>query len=479
MSTNQKSPINLPEIIHHLSRYLRQQDVLRCLFVSKDWHKAFLPFLWGQVLLKKPLPSNIQRYHHMINSLTINTLPEAFNIQYPNLRSLSLGYEWSCYDLLSLPGNDGNTDVANLILINPKISTLKLFPRDGRINESILQSASELQDLERMTLFYARFTPGDDINVFWRACRNLKKLRLQGTKFARDTQAPEYVREFGIRILKIEKATGMSEANQLELISRCPRLEELVWLEPQPSSAGKDFVQRIAQGNPWPNLRRLTMNSCMSDDEVEKILIEMKELTHLELQQASFGPHASTALLEHHLETLVELNLRSCYRATSSTFRDVLCSCPQLEVLTGPKILANDIAQSEPWACLSLKVFQINVEFKESEHGDKELQSSVFKQLSRLPKLTELYVGKEAINGTTRYPGLDFRLEYGMDQLENLKDLRYFSFRNTMQVLGEEDIEWMTSHWTKLELVSGLLHTDTEKTIELRNILRKYDIGGV
>ncbi|KAF9347783.1 hypothetical protein BGX26_000757 [Mortierella sp. AD094] len=476
MSVTQKTPIDLPEITYQLSTYLRQQDLLRCLHVCKDWYKAFLPLLWGQVTLKNPLPIDIQSHHRMINALTIETLPEAFNIHYPNLQTLSLGQEWGCYDLLQ-PEKGGNTDAANLILINPNISTLKLFPREGRINVNILQSASELQDLKRMTLFYARFTPGDDIEVFWRACRNLKKLKLQGTKFARETQAPEYIPEFGIRILKIEKVTGMSEANQLELISRCPKLEELVWLESQPSSAGKEFVQRMTLGNPWPNLKRLRLNSSMSDDEVGKILVEIKEATHLELE-GSFGSRASSALLDH-FGSLVELNLRKCYRAASTTFRDVLCSCPQLEILMGPKILANDIAESGPWACLSLKVFDINIEFKESEHGDKDLQSLVFERLSPLSKLTQLYVGKEANHGSSRYPGLDFRLEYGMGQLENLKALRHFSFRNTMQVLGEEDVEWMTAHWTKLELVSGVLHTDSEKTSELRGLLRARNIGGV
>ncbi|KAF8977976.1 hypothetical protein BGZ46_006973 [Entomortierella lignicola] len=472
MSIN--SLVNLPETRYQVSISLRLQDFVRCIRVCKSWYESFLPYIWGELTIQHPLPTNIHLHYQLINTLVLEILPESFYIQYPNLRILRIGHQWGPYKLSRPEG-----DPTNLITLNPSISEISIFPSEERMYSSkILQAASELLDLQKLEIYKTRIAAVEEIEAFWRACGRLKELQISKVKFSKDIHIPEDLTQFRIRILKILKVSGVPEKTQLELISRCPVLEVLEWeTETQPSLVIKEFIQLIGSGM-WMKLKKLRLSANMSDEEVETILTGMKGAIKLDFSHAVFGPRTCSAL-ENHYDSLVELNLKDCYRVSSTTFRDVLCSCPRLEVLTGKKLLANDIAEGGPWACLSLKSFHVYVEFQQSEHHDKDLQSLVFERFSHLLKLEELYVGKDtsALSNSDNY-GLSFRLEYGMNQLANLRKLRYFSLRSTIQSFDEEDIKWMTTNWTKLEMVSGQLHSDLKMNVDLRKLLVARNIDG-
>ncbi|KAF9361760.1 hypothetical protein BGX26_012481, partial [Mortierella sp. AD094] len=209
-------------------------------------------------------------------------------------------------------------------------------------------------------------------------------------KFDRESHVPDDMTRFNIRRLMLQHLGGMDTSNQLELISRCPQLEVLNWeLSYEPDSTSV-FAQRAASGT-WPNITKLRLKMLVQDEEVEMILGGIKQLTELKLSRATFGPRESSAL-ERHFHSLVELRLHECIGTPSSLFRNVLCSCPRLEFLSGQTILAKDVADGGPWVCLSLKALRVQVQFTKSEHQDESLQSSVFEHLSHLHKLQDLCV---------------------------------------------------------------------------------------
>ncbi|KAF9347780.1 hypothetical protein BGX26_000754 [Mortierella sp. AD094] len=467
-----KNPLDLPEIRSHVAGYLQRQDLSRCICVCKDWYESFLPFVWSQWTVKKPTSENILRFSHMATMLTFETFPKSFNIQYPKLHTLSLRHRIREYDQ-SLSENDP----AILISLSPSIKVLELIPTNHIIPTSILQSASELPNLEKLVIYNTGFTVGDNIEALWRIFRtSLTKLKLVGPEFSRGILVPDDTTHYRIRKLKLANFKGLGPLSQLELISRCPQLEGLTW-GGYIQDASTKFAQHVASGK-WPNLKKLGLNVMLQDEEVEMILDGIKPATKLELPGAIFGTRACLSF-ERHFDSLTVLNLHRSPGAPSMLLRNILCLCPHLKFLSGKLIQAKDIATGEPWACLSLKTFRVQVNFDESEHKDKDLHSLVFGQFSRLFKLQELYAGNEPdSSGRHDICGLDFRLEYGLGQLVNLKKLRHLSFLKTQQVLEEEDAEWITNNLTGLVRVSGYLHMDDNKNIELRKILQAKNIAG-
>ncbi|KAF9997311.1 hypothetical protein BGZ79_008992 [Entomortierella chlamydospora] len=468
-----ESPLGLPEIRSLIAEYLLRRDLTQCVLVCKDWYESFLPFLWSQLIVRDKTPENRLRYHHVVTVLTLESLSKSFNIRYLKLHTLIIQYGSIEYEEL-----EPETDPATLVSLNPSIKTLELYMANDVLYSDILQSVSKLPNLEKLVLYHPRLYVKEDAEIFWRACRNLRKLKLIEPDFDTSCQIPDDLAQFEIRALGITYPNGMDVLNQLNLINRCPQLERLAWITYMDHDITAQFAQQIAAAK-WPNLRRLRLVVTLKDEEVEMILDGMKSATKLDLSFVIFGPRACLAI-KRHFDSLVVLSLHSRLDIPSTLFRDVLCSCPRLESLHGSVIQAKDIAAGGQWVCLSLKILRIRIEFDASEHDDGDLHALVFSQLSRLVKLQVLHVGGEpsSYSGDHKQCGLYFYLEYGLGQLSNLKMLKQLSFIRTIQFLEEEDVEWIINNLTGLTSISGCLHQSAEKANNLRKLLHAKNIGG-
>ncbi|KAF9165072.1 hypothetical protein BGX21_000706 [Mortierella sp. AD011] len=405
----------------------------------------------------------------MVTVLILKSLSKSFNIRYPKLHTLTIRYGLIEYEEL-----EPETDPATLISLNPSIKTLELDMANGMVYSDILQSVSKLPNLEKLVLYHPQFHVKENAEIFWRACRNLRKLRIIDPNFDTSWQIPDDLTQFEIRVLGI--ASGMDALSQLKLISRCPRLERLSWITYMDHGTATQFAQQIAASK-LPNLSRLRLDMILGDEEVGMILDGMKSATKLDLSFATFGPRVRLAI-KRHFDSLAVLSLHSRHEIPSTLFRDVLCLCPRLESLHGSVIQAKDIVTGGQWACLSLKILQIRIEFDVSEHDDGDIHALIFSQLSRLIKLQALHVGDKPSSRDYKQRGLYFYLEYGLGQLSNLKMLKQLSFIGTIQFLEKEDVEWIITNLTGLTSISGCLHQSTEKANKLRKLLRAKNIGG-
>ncbi|KAF9359096.1 hypothetical protein BGX34_008542 [Mortierella sp. NVP85] len=179
-------------------------------------------------------------------------------------------------------------------------------------------------------------------------------------------------------------------------------------------------------------------------------------LVHLELHDCCLEEQGSEAL-RRHFATLVSLSLEDCRSVRGSAIRDILFSCPRLEILRAKIVRGRDVASGGPWVCQRLRELSIGFVFGESELG---LQQEVFRRLSTLTRLEQLVIlGEDALFGGDRM--LEFRLENGMEQLASLQQLIAIGFGDTSPPqMGQRDVIWMLANWKKLRTIAGRLNDD-------------------
>ncbi|KAI8606168.1 hypothetical protein EDD21DRAFT_361690 [Dissophora ornata] len=67
--------LDLPEILSLIGQFLSQRDALSCVLVSRTWHQAFQPILWGHVETANGIsPEDIERHAHFIRTLALADL---------------------------------------------------------------------------------------------------------------------------------------------------------------------------------------------------------------------------------------------------------------------------------------------------------------------------------------------------------------------------------------------------------------------
>ncbi|KAG0009921.1 hypothetical protein BGZ80_001933 [Entomortierella chlamydospora] len=142
-------------------------------------------------------------------------------------------------------------------------------------------------------------------------------------------------------------------------------------------------------------------------------------------------------------------------------------------------------SEGRDWVCTKLTFFEIFI----CGLKDKPLSwhKGVFKQISRLECLEELYVGpcsrikektrRSVFQNKTIWDGLDMRLEAGLDNLSSLKQLVKLGFSYVKQEFDEEDVQWMVASWPNLKGVYGELDTERSEFVRLAAILEERGIS--
>ncbi|KAK3805594.1 MAG: hypothetical protein J3Q66DRAFT_445902 [Benniella sp.] len=470
-----ESPLHIPEIMSMIVSYLEGNDLARCLRVSKIWRDIFLPHRWRAIERRVdlfgyygPNEGALHKYQHLVQDLVVYGASRAY-LHHPNLRKLHM--------IVNLDiGKDrigiGRTIHWGLTEKYPLLDYLSLS--SVNVDRLLCREILEHPSIRTLSLGSAVITE-DILTDFWEACRNLECLIISAVNFKSESTLMSKDTVFGrMRRLVLGYVKAQSLLEQLDPVFHCPMLEKLEWEPPNALNVWMNINHPVQRDN-WPQLNELRISIDPQDSELGSLLEGLGncfgKITNLRAWRGTFGPQASKAL-GFHFTTLVELRLNYRMSVASSTIRDVLCSCPNLEILRTRIIYARDIAEGGPWVCQQLRELGVCFRVGETEQG---LHSLVFERLSTLTRLETLDMKESARVNHSSDGVLDFRLDYGLERLASLHELRVLRFHTKvehMQQIGTKEVEWMTNNWKKLKGIYGRLNRDPEVESQLSDALK-------
>ncbi|KAF9166618.1 hypothetical protein BGX21_000322 [Mortierella sp. AD011] len=503
------NPFELPEIRTHIASYLDGPELVQCLQVCKSWYSYFIPFIWEDVqvsysrrYLRKnatrksayqklvihngPSPEYLERHRQFVHSLRIEDEDsDRYAFNYPNLQK----FVYSGITNKQETSKNEHAPIAFLEL-NPTIveSEISDYAYNNSFVASCLKTLRAYQhDLKKLTLRGFKIEK-ESLGDFWRVCERLEFLGLLhfninvndfelidgSSAFVKfdmaailftDTTYPR------LRQLHYQPHVLFSCEGQFELLRKFPGIEDISYIRPGVLSSFN--MTRCFETKMWSNLRKLSLPHPLEDSELATILQEMNQATDLNFINSEFGPLASQALMPHY-STLTELVLSSLTGGTSSMVRDILCSCPRLELLQANRILAQDAIESGRWVCHSLRCLVVYIEFSERE---LELQPLIYARLSRLVKLRSLAIGLNGYCGSQYSYGLYIQLSQGLEALASLKELEYLSVHRTYQSVGVEDVQWIGENLKSLRVFHGRKNSKVFEVDEkICALLKQYGI---
>ncbi|KAF9100716.1 hypothetical protein BGX27_000274 [Mortierella sp. AM989] len=462
-------PIELPETMFRIAHFLEKHDLVQCICVCKLWNELLLSLVWEEVIIAGggprgraigPSIDDLKQHRELVHTLEVHdNIPGRYTMIFPNLHTLELGPGLEAEEPTALG------DPTALIMLNPSLTHLRISSLDRYLLAPFWRAVSTLSSLKSLDL--TELGVEFDIEVFWIACANLESLRLRYSMFSDRNYGDKLFTQ--LRSLVINSCETEDHSQHLELIRRCPNLEELTWylgMEPQ---ALKAFANETARGL-WPRLGMLRLGYDISDDLLGPIIAGIQKITRLDMCDNGFG-QLSFQALAHHFPTLVELDLQNCPNLIGAMLCEVMCSCSHLKKLWIGSITAKDIIESRPWVCHSLTTLQIRILFRESE---QDLQPLIFERLSYLTQLETLDISRSLEKRP--HKTLDFRLRSGLGMLASLKSIRNINVFQTAQLLMEEEVRWMLEHWKNLDRFNGDLNQDTQLNEILVSMLRARGI---
>ncbi|KAK3819589.1 MAG: hypothetical protein J3Q66DRAFT_399041 [Benniella sp.] len=476
MST--ENPLEIPEIASIVASSLSSNDLANCLLVSKRWRALYLSHMWhsvqvdskparcGHFLVIGPHPADIYRYRHLIRRLTmIGDLAGLDKYNYPNLQHLVVDYTRCAKDpdrMIFLELTEMFPAVVSLDLKRVKIETATWLD---------LSTHSHITTLK---------LNGIDIKAnvaseFWRACTKLEYLELRSVHIEGGA-IPDDVMLIHLKRLVLWNMIGVDEVQQLRLIFQCPALKDFRWIIEWDDDDQIETGQVLTQAIPnerWPDLGRLEIIHRLNHTDIAAILNGIGNghgcLTELTLD-GCFLPNSSLEL-SIHFGTLVNLNIGYCFHVPSIVIRDILCSCPVLEVLVARCVRVQDIVNGEPWICNRLRELTICFKLEENE---EELQREVFERLSRLVHLESLLMNCHDGQHTNSH--VEFTLENGLQQLASLQRWKTLGFLGFIPQLTLNEVQWLNHHHKKLRIEGGPFNEDKDKNDKIMGMLVKLDI---
>ncbi|KAF9937111.1 hypothetical protein BGZ65_001789 [Modicella reniformis] len=493
-------PLDLPEIQHYVAGYLNKKELLQCILVCKSWNQSFLPYLWESIkaawlvvpgmnndenkLTQVTSPEVLQRHSHLVKTVHISRQShKQYTIRYPNLRSLNLmeGYWYMLCHVQVQEDQEEETDDAvekkftALITLNPTIIRLNITNLPWYYSADFWTAVSEgLPHLRELSVAMSTIQDESSICAFWSTCVRLETIDFNDSTIPSFATITNDMTFASIRKLHLMFVRVLDVEEQLDLITRCQNLEDLLWapvLSEGTEVAMSDKFKIIAEAGTWPKLTALSVYFQMQDKDLASILeSRTTPLRKFEFQGAAYGTstppfHCTYRIIHRHFHTLVHLDIRYTTALTSPMHQEILSSCPSLDWFSGGDFAARDALDGEPWVCQWIRTFRVHFVFEDHE---QHLQPLIFKRLSKLFRLEDLGGGFD--NRETR--GLDFRLSSGLGALSTLTRLRDVHV-GVMQSVGFDEIEWAIVHWTERRQLFGSINADEAITIALKQRLRE------
>ncbi|KAF9349889.1 hypothetical protein BGX34_001548 [Mortierella sp. NVP85] len=415
-----------------------------------------------------PHPDLVSRHRHLIRDLSLFKEVAPFvQHQYPNVHKLtirSMGIYESRRDPILLELKETFPSLVQLTLT--KVALTSNF-WEG------LEAYSRINTLRLKDILIN----ADSRQAFWNVVENLEVLEMKKTPLLdlREKMRTE-IKFYRMRKLLLDRSV-IADISLIHLITRCPMLEDLEWMEYRCRSV--QFHQAL-QHACWPDLKRLSTDFSLQDVELATLLQRIGDgrgkITQLRLALCWMETDTSAAL-GLHFSTLVEVNLADCHYVPSTTTWDLLCHCPRLEILQTRGVTVKGIMAGKPWVCQRLRKLRAFFQFEESEKG---LRQEIFEHLSTLTRLEELTI-HNPIYQVMRGCVLKFRLKDGMGQLASLQGLTSFQFtsnlRNCHADLGMPEVEWIKNHWKKLKQVKGSLNNCDTVRYNLKVAFEEHGIA--
>ncbi|KAG9319065.1 hypothetical protein KVV02_002405 [Mortierella alpina] len=317
---------------------------------------------------------------------------------------------------------------------------------------------------------------------------------------------------------------------QLELIRKSPNLRSLTWRRCTKLLADSWLSSSL----PIPaKLTRLDIaHSHIGDEDMERLLAMMPDLTALNVRSKPFGLQSCLRLLQNQARRspeaeMVELDLVDCSELSSAMIQKLMSSLPKLKVFGASKLEASDVvnaflsstatrpvsssssssssetmvlhattaqglladlgagvisagafirAPSEPWACLNLESLELSIVgfYRCDNPGPALARDLVYEQLAQLVNLRVLILGENAgsVQPPTHYM-LDWTLSNGLDKLARLRRLQELDIRGLRAKMGLVEVKWMAHSWQNLQKLTGVLCYDAN-TNELKALEREF-----
>lgn len=520
----------LPDILLHIGDHILEKDLASCVRVCRAWHTSLCCFLFRSIVLSihnkrqtttplfalKALQRNIRslqfRFSYPIqflklqdcrrlSHLRIDTSPsclhfydnDSANMPRAFLRGLIPEMNYSKED----PPKHVFNDLSALVTHHPATLTCLTLTCDLDLNTaSFWRAVGTSPHLVRVELFLVMIH-SPTLMAFLNACANVKYLTMFHTTLNIDGPMPEIESVMPtfrrLEELNWQPVFGQFEERLLVMLEHMPMLKSLAWGKEGLRRGNESLVQRIhhvlATGK-VPFLRELYLpDQSWTDGQLSELVGKMRQLEGLSVQGTRFGPSTFTMLRETgFMQSLRKIGLRKCFDVSSRMVQRIMETCVHLEDLDAERIESNDILQGEPWVCMGLRIikldFVINEVFTEGQvMKDRELVSNNLRPiqlllLTRLAELTRL----ESIMFTYSEPEMpreymmDLRCDRGLQLLGTWTRLRHFGVEE-LQRMRAVEIEWMLKTWPQLEEVSGNLHTNPSKNLDLFKILAKRGIS--
>ncbi|KAF9098562.1 hypothetical protein BGX27_000765, partial [Mortierella sp. AM989] len=324
--------------------------------------------------------------------------------------------------------------------------------------------------------------------------------------------------------------SGQGPLIWLPLLRKCSNLQEIC-IDVFKHGTIEHLAQTLSQC--CPKVSEITLQ-CMTggpqEDSVIAALIQSsRSWRRLSISFLhGFGPLSIGALIRHSatLETLI---LEECDGIYSEDIQGVLSSCVNLKTFRAMTSNGVDFSSTvyldaadmmeDPWVCLGLENLKLVIvgvarpDLQEDQYGEPllgplhdgsitepELQRVVYRQLGKLTRLRELWLGHDKqdlddednyhptdvegqwqfIDPDEQFECLDFSLKSGLSLLSGLSDLRVLNIDRMKTRIGLSEVQWMVKQWPKLERIIGLViqgenvpkHVQWFRSVDCRNLTR-------
>ncbi|KAG0051466.1 hypothetical protein BGZ83_003751 [Gryganskiella cystojenkinii] len=497
-------PLLTPDILFHLSNHMNFKTLTQSIRVCRLWYDLLVPGIWRRIEYGRNLfPDQTLQKHavhvHKIKfycEFAMSTLAQT-GIFFPRLKTLRLNNA----------DNYKERHGAITLLERHSNASLEWLWVDSVASDQLLDAIAGVSTLEYLIIPYISMAPMRWIAWYENLQSRLRVLRLHVC--CMDNSNDESAgRKMLLERFQTLHQTQLEEIEfggdqggrflaliQLLIIQKSPRLKKLKWSflnihsEDHEHQAQMALLNRAVltarQQNQKPlealqKLESLTIpHAVFTRDEFAVVLGALSALKELDLTTTNFDQAAWRALRDHaprYLNTLKVLDIRYCMDLSGSAVQEILCSATGLEIFRTDYITdSNLVADPRPWVCTGLKILEMNFVVKDLTNGPTIL--------SRLGTLTQL----EVLNldgamsefryspynlGTSEWKSnqlLHFTLEYGLDQMRGLTNLKIFRTPGTTiqsYPWRAAEARWVLQHWLRMKTLSVRVDPEARRLLQ-------------
>ncbi|KAF8950283.1 hypothetical protein BGZ46_004622 [Entomortierella lignicola] len=525
-----------PEVRFYVAQYLNTRDLASATLVCKNWKTTFTPFLYAIVdwhtstisgsasALKKQVSS--QKYADHVREMTLHiNLPSRINVivgpnSFTRLEKIKLKYPGYRAELWKW--------TTNFLSRNPGLIDLHLdfrSDKDPFSREYVETLSRSCSRLKKLHISQGVWDPQDMRLLFRNMGETLEELSLNRislhSHIAKSKKTKGNITDMwlSIQLPKVKTLTLLDlkipTLQQINIIDMCLDIRSLYWhIELKydfPLLVSKILAARCSK------VVKLKLSGIrLSDSDLATVMEGIQPgLSEISLSESYFGGLALKPLLRKQAASLTRLSIVCHGTLSSAMAQRILTTCPHLVEFSVELIKAQDILgitendsssdedgeedekenggegedegeeeEMKDWVCTKLVSFSAFICGLRGKPLD--WHRGVYRQISRLERLEELYVcpGTEFKDLVPPYifkdkaiwDGLKVQRAAGLEKLSTLKELKEFSFIDLEQEIEEDDVRWMIKSWPKLEGVYGKLNEDRDLFIKMAMILKASDI---